>query len=125
MCCLRTAGELLEDIDVVSFDPHSHGSLDSIDRYDQCVIARAGLEDALDSVEGAAAHSHTLAALKERVARTSNVFFEENSHRLDLLIGNRSTLAVLPDETYHTIGLQHSNPRLIRGNDLNEYVAGE
>src|SRR5437762_6180677 len=125
MYCLRTAGELLEDIDVISFDPHSHGSLDSIDGYDQCVVACGGLEYALDSVQGAAANSHSLADLEKRIARTRNILFEENSDRLDLLIGNYGTFAVLPNETYYPIGLQHPDPRLIRGNDLREYVAGE
>jgi hypothetical protein len=115
----------LEDFDVVSLDANCHGSLDCINGHDEGVIACAGLEDALDSIEGATAKSHALANLEKGMAATGDILGKKNSNRVDLFFRNGSALAILPDKSDYAIGCQHLYSGLIVGNYLHEHVAGE
>ena len=70
----------LEDFDVVSLDANRHGSLDSVDRYDEGVIPGAGLEYPFNAVESATAKSHALADLEKGMTTTRDILGNKNSN---------------------------------------------
>jgi len=70
----------LEDFDLVSLDANRHGSLDSVDGYDEGVIPGAGLEYPFNAVESATAKSHALANLEKRMTATRNLLSKKNSN---------------------------------------------
>jgi hypothetical protein len=116
---------VLNNFEVVSLDANSHGSLDSVDGYDESVISGAGLKNSFDAIERATAKSHALANFEKRMTATRDVLSKKNSNWFDLFLGNCRALAILPDESDYAIDCQHLYSRLIGGDYLHEQVAGE
>jgi hypothetical protein len=71
---------VLNNFEVVSLDANSHGSLDSVDRYDEGVISGAGLKNSFDAIERATAKSHALANFEKRMTATRDVLSKKNSN---------------------------------------------
>jgi hypothetical protein len=71
---------VLHNFDVVSLDANRHGSLDSVDGYNEGFIPGARLEYPFDAIERATAKSHALANFEKRMTATRNVLRKKNSN---------------------------------------------
>jgi hypothetical protein len=110
-------------LDVVTFHSNGDRSLQQIHRHDQALILALAHEDPLDSIKGSAANSNAFPDGDKGMREAWNLLTNGFPEAFNLLIGNRSAMSFIPNETQHARRPQHLQALLAGLNHTHEGVA--
>jgi hypothetical protein len=105
---------MLDGLHFITFEPNRHRSMNQIHGDDQAMVAGDTHQYSFQSLKRAVSNSHALAGVKIRMWAAIDLRFQKGSNRFDLRSGNRRSLIVWSDKTYHPTDLKHAHA-VLRG----------